>query len=229
MSKINVEVLRYDPENGEEGTHVTYSLDAHENSTIMEALLKIYEENDSTLAFNYGCRVKNCGLCVVNVNGKPRYACTTRIEDNVKISPIAKVPVIKDLVFDRKLFYDFLNKFSPYVVRDKGPETLPEVLIQPYEHIILMSCRECFACVSVCPRYNYRDESFGGPLAFVKLAQLHYDCRDSVDRILQAQNMGIQKCIDCGRCSCISGIPVNRIVIGPFLENLKSREKEQKG
>lgn len=229
MSKVNVKILRYDPENGANNAFVTYSVGAHKNSTIIEALLQIYERYDSTLAFNYGCRVKNCGLCAVNVDGKPHYACVTRIEDNMRISPIEKLPLIKDLVFDRKPFYDFLNKFSPYVVREKGPETLPEVLIQPPEHSILMSCRECFACTSLCPRYDYKDESFGGPLAFVKLAQLHYDCRDSLDRVSQAIKIGIRKCADCGRCACISGIPINKIVIKPFLEISEAGEKEREG
>jgi len=226
VAKIEIKILRYDPDNGKRKKFVTYSIEKNKNSTILEGLLQIYEKNDSTLAFSYGCRVKNCGLCAVNVDGKPRYACVTRIKAGMKISPLDNLPLIRDLVFDRKPFFTFLDRFSPYVVREKDPETLPEIMIQPKEHTVIMGCRECFGCMSSCPRYDYRDESFGGPFAFVKLAQLHYDCRDSLDRPLQAKEMGIPNCIDCERCTCVSGIPINKIVIEPFLENLMTQERK---
>ena len=146
-----------------------------------------------------------------------------RVKDGMKISPLENLPVIKDLIFDRAPFFYFLRKFKPYVIRDKNPETLPEVLIQPPEHTQLMSCRECFACMSSCPKYNWQDESFGGPLGFVKLAQLHYDCRDSMDRVSQAKDMGVLNCIDCNKCVCISGIPIKNIVIQQFLKILGAK------
>ncbi|MDY6864074.1 MAG: 2Fe-2S iron-sulfur cluster-binding protein [Thermodesulfobacteriota bacterium] len=223
MKKIRIKVLRYNPENGVEKEFSTYEVDKDENSTILEGLQQIYERNDSTLAFNYGCRVKNCGLCAVNADGKPYYACITKIKDSMEITPLNNLPLIKDLIFDREQFFNFLKTFKPYVIRDKPPETLPETLIQPPEHAQLMSCRECFACMSSCPEYKWEDESFGGPLGFVKLAQLHYDCRDSQDRVSQARDMGILKCTECKKCVCISGIPINKIVIQPFLETLNAR------
>ncbi len=88
MAKIEIKILRYDPDNGKRKKFVTYSIEKNKNSTILEGLLQIYEKNDSTLAFSYGCRVKNCGLCAVNVDGKPRYACVTRIKAGMKISPL---------------------------------------------------------------------------------------------------------------------------------------------
>jgi succinate dehydrogenase/fumarate reductase iron-sulfur protein len=222
MSKIKIKILRHYPDSGGTQNFEQYSIEINKNSTILEGLLQIYERYDSTLAFSFGCRVKNCGLCAVNANGKPCYACVTRIENGMEISPLNHLPLIRDLVFDREPFFAFLNRFRPYVVRKNAPETLPETMLQPPEHTILMSCRECFACMSSCQQYDHNDGSFGGPLAFVKLAQLHYDCRDSMDRALQAEQMGISKCVDCKKCACISGIPLNRIVIRLFLGLLQN-------
>jgi succinate dehydrogenase/fumarate reductase iron-sulfur protein len=221
MTKINIKILRYNPENGGEKEFFNYEIEKDKKSTVLEGLIQIYERHDSTFAFNYGCRLKNCGLCTVNADGKPCYACITEVKDGLTIAPLESLPLIKDLVFDREPFFNFLKKFKPYVVRDKFPETLPEVLIQPPEHSVLMSCRECFACLSLCPKYDWRDESFGGPFGFVKLAQLHYDSRDFENRVSQAKDMGILNCIDCKKCLCISEIPINRIVIQPFLKALK--------
>jgi succinate dehydrogenase/fumarate reductase iron-sulfur protein len=136
------------------------------------------------------------------------------------ISPLKNLPVIKDLVFDRSHFFALLGKFKPYVVRKRAPECLPEVLKQPGEHTQLMGCRECFGCMSLCPKYDDKNDAFGGPLGFVKLAQLHYDVRDSVDRVLQAKEMGILTCVDCRGCACILGMPIHKVVIKHFLEKL---------
>ncbi|MGE5576917.1 MAG: 2Fe-2S iron-sulfur cluster-binding protein [Syntrophothermus sp.] len=50
-----------------------------EGDTVLTALLYIYENLDSTLAFRHGCRAGRCGLCAVEVNGKPRLACKTPV------------------------------------------------------------------------------------------------------------------------------------------------------
>lgn len=216
LRKIKVEVQRYNP-HAENPTWVdVFEVPVNESSTVLEVLLYIYENLDSSLAFNYNCRAKNCGLCAMNVNGKPRLTCLTKVDGDLKISPLPGLPVVKDLIFDRTPFYLYLQKFKPYVVRDKAPETEPEKIVQPQEHTRLMNCRECFACMSQCPKYGH-DDSFGGPLGFVKLAQLHYDVRDTVDRVSQANDMGIMECKDCLRCFCIAGIPLQKLVIRHFL------------
>jgi len=221
MEKIAVKVLRYDPEGAKKERFEEFEVAVAEKGTVLEILMQIYDTQDSSLAFNHGCRAKNCGLCAVNVNGHPRYACVSEITANAEISPLKRLPLIRDLIFDRLPFFNYLEGFRPYIVREKDPETEPEILVQPPEHARLMSCLECFACLSTCPRYDYQDSSFGGPLGFVKLAQLHYDVRDSLDRVSQAEKMGILSCLDCSGCTCIAGIPLKQIVIKPFLELLR--------
>ena len=220
MEKITVKICRYDPEVRDKDRAAEFEVVVAEKSTVLEILMQIYDTQDSSLAFSHGCRAKNCGLCAVNVNGRPRYACVSEITADAEIAPLSRLPLIRDLVFDRDPFFNYLSGFRPYIVREKEPETEPEILLQPPEHPRLMSCLECFACLSACPRYDHQDESFGGPLGFVKLAQLHYDVRDSLDRVSQARAMGILRCADCSGCTCIAGIPLKQIVIKPFLELL---------
>ncbi len=221
MEEIKVKVLRHDPEGAQKDRFEEFAVTGEEKSTVLEILMKIYDTQDSSLAFNHGCRAKNCGLCAVNVNGRPHYACVSKISANAEISPLQHLPLLRDLVVDRLPFFNYLEAFKPYIVREKEPTVEPETLVQPPEHARLMSCLECFACLSSCPRYDYRDSSFGGPLGFVKLAQLHYDQRDSLDRVSQAREMGILNCVDCSGCTCIAGIPLKQIVIKPFLDLLR--------
>jgi len=102
MEKSIVKIFRHDPEGKVGDTFKEFEVIIKEKSMILEILMQIYDTQDSSLAFNHGCRAKSCGLCVVNVNGHPRYACISQISPNAKISPLNHLPLIKDLVFDRE-------------------------------------------------------------------------------------------------------------------------------
>ena len=220
MKNIQITVSRGE---GQDRTDKTYQLSVEENSTVLEALLTIYDTQDSSLAFSHGCRVSHCGLCVVNVNGKPRYACIQRISDGAHIEPLYDLPVVKDLVLDREYFFDYMSKFTPYVIRETPMGDEPETLKEPPEYSTIISGTECFACLSACPAY---DDNFGGPLGLLKLAQLHNDVRDTLDRVAQTKEMGIENCLSCGHkncVACIAGIPLKKMVIDPLLLLIKEK------
>ncbi len=217
MKEAVLNVFRYDPLKDREPEFKIYTVPMEERSTLLSALIYIHENVDSTLAFRYGCRFKNCGLCGVNVDDRPRLACMTRLKEEMKITPLNNLPVVKDLIVDRSPFFKTLERFKPYVVRDSLPEEEPEVVLFPKEHTELMNCRECMICLSMCEKYSYKAEDFGGPLAFVKLAQLYYDPRDSLDRKKMAKDLGVERCRECRKCYCPIGINISKSVIEPFL------------
>ena len=47
------------------------------------------EEKIDDLSFRYGCRARNCGVCTVDINGKPRLACRARVKEGDTISPLS--------------------------------------------------------------------------------------------------------------------------------------------
>jgi succinate dehydrogenase/fumarate reductase iron-sulfur protein len=213
MREAILNISRYDPSKDNSPVFKEYRVPMENRSTLLSALIYIHENIDSTLAFRYGCRFKNCGLCGLNVNGNPRLACMTRLKEEMEIVPLNNLPIVRDLVIDRKPFFDSLSRFKPYVVRGTEPEKEPEVVIFPKEHTELMNCRECMICLSQCNEYDYRKMDFGGPLAFIKLAQLHYDPRDTLNRKKMAKELGIDKCKDCKKCYCPVGINIFRMAI----------------
>ena len=82
----------------------------------------------------------------------------------------------------------------------------------------LARCTECLACLAGCASFDLEDGSFGGPLSFVKLAQLHFDPRDGQDRRAQARALGVTTCLSCKtKCSCPVGVPIYRTAIEPLL------------
>merc|ERR1712227_555474 len=86
---------------------------------ILDALIKIKDEVDPTLAFRRSCREGICGSCAMNINGKNGLACLTPINTDLKeeteIRPLPGMYVIKDLVVDMTNFYAQHRAVEPYL------------------------------------------------------------------------------------------------------------------
>ena len=217
--KASIKVWRYDPENGGRGALVSYEVPYQEGDTVLQALLNVYELADS-VAFRFGCRFKKCGLCAMEINGRPRLACRTPLKDGMTVRPLRALPAIRDLVVDRDPAFATLLPFQPWPAPGEPPESLPR-LIEPVEHQRLMACNECLGCLSTCPTYHYDDPSCGGPFHFVKLAQMHFHPLDRLDRPAQARALSIERCGGCLKCRCLLGIPIVKMAITPLLEGTR--------
>jgi succinate dehydrogenase/fumarate reductase-like Fe-S protein len=88
------------------------------------------------------------------------------------------------------------------------------LLRTPKQHGRLAACVECLACNSTCPGYDFDGNPLAGPYVLVKLAQLHLDPRNTIDRRKQAQDLGVKACTDCPGCRCIHGIDIRRDALG---------------
>ncbi len=213
---IRISIRRYDPDKGGEPAWVDYDLPAHERTTVLEALMNIYENQDSTLAFRFGCRFDKCGLCAVEVNGKPRMACYTDVKEGMKIGPLAGMPVVRDLVIDRTAFFEALRELELYIP-EQGERSEPQVMQESEAHKKLLSCVECLACNATCPGYDFEKNPLIGPFVFVKLAQLHLDPRNEIDRKQQARDLGLGDCGGCRKCYCIHGINIRKQAVEVLL------------
>lgn len=206
MAKVTIEIWRYDPAHDEGPRPQRFQVPTEKGATVQQALMYIYEELDSTLAFRCGCRYRYCGLCSLEVNGKPGLACLTPLRDGQVLRPLPQLPVLRDLVVDRTWVFDNMRNLQLYIPEMPYAE-VPEQIFEPEEHKQLMQCTECLSCMASCPHYDYRDSSFGGTYTFVKLAQLHFDPRDKTDRVAQARALGIDRCATCRSCKCPLGVP----------------------
>ncbi|MBI4830293.1 MAG: 4Fe-4S dicluster domain-containing protein [Candidatus Lindowbacteria bacterium] len=214
MQNATVFIERYDPAQAK-CVEYAYSLPLVDEATVLQALLYIYENHDSTLAFRYGCRCAKCGECAVDVNGHPRLACITKATLNMRVSPLKNLPLVRDLIVDRAPLDCALEAqrlyVSPIVTEVLGSMQIPEVYRR------LAGCLECYGCVSSCPQFDWRNKEFGGPYVFVRLAQLHLDPRDKEDRRAQAALLGVHRCLNCRECRCVKGIAIRRDAIGTLL------------
>lgn len=68
---------------------------------MLDALVKIKNEQDPSLTFRRSCREGICGSCAMNIDGRNTLACISKVEktaDAVKIYPLPHMYVLKDLV-----------------------------------------------------------------------------------------------------------------------------------
>ena len=217
MDTVTIAIMRFDPNQDKEPWLQRFEVPTENGATVQQALFHIYEHQDSSLAFGYSCRFRNCGLCALEVDDKPRMACLTPLKDGQVLKPLRHLPVQRDLLVDRSWVFDNMRDLQLFVPEPEHQQ-LPERVFESEEHKRLMQCTECLACLATCPYYDYRDSSFGGTYTFVKLGQLHFDSRNQTDRVAQARELGIERCTSCRRCVCIMGVPAWRSATSVLLE-----------
>jgi len=210
---MRISIRRYDPDADAEPRWADYTVPSGDRTTVLEALEYIYENIDPTLAFRFGCRFDSCGLCAVELNGQPRMACLALLKDGIKIAPLSGMPVLRDLVIDRTQFFEALRELQLFIP-EQPDNREPQILEAPTLHARLSGCVECLACNSSCSGYDFDTNPLAGPYVLLKLAQLHLDPRNTIDRRRQAQELGADACSDCHGCHCIHGIDLRRDVLG---------------
>jgi len=197
MTTINgyrIKISRFNPDVDNSPTFKEYVVPHIDRGTFLDALQYIYEEMDSTLLFNYGCRYKVCGKCGIKINGRPSLACDTPLDNGMVLEPLDNFPVIRDLAVDRSGLIEPLKKHNIVI----SPVKEPEVAIQPPEFFQLIKCNECLLCLSNCPVFD-KNVGYAGPFFGVKLAELYYDVRDNKRRLDELNSL-LDKCILCKQC-----------------------------
>ena len=102
-------VYRWDPATGDNPRIDTYEVDLDTcGPMVLDGLMKIKNEMDSTLTFRRSCREGVCGSCAFNIDGTNTLGCIKSIDDirgDVKVYPLPHMPVVKDLVPDLTVPY----------------------------------------------------------------------------------------------------------------------------
>ena len=112
-------VYRYDPDKAANPRLDTYEIDLDDcGPMVLDALIKIKNEVDTTLTFRRSCREGICGSCSMNIDGTNTLACLKPIDEvkgDVKIYPLPHMDVIKDLVPDLSTAYAQLAAVEPWL------------------------------------------------------------------------------------------------------------------
>ena len=177
-------VYRYEPED-EKNPHVdTFEVDMDKcGPMVLDALIKIKDEIDSTVTFRRSCREGVCGSCAMNIDGTNTLACTKPISEvsgDVKIYPLPHMPVVKDLVPDLSIPYAQYASIEPWLKSSTPPPT-KERKQSPQEREKLdglWECILCFCCQTCCPSYWWNGDRYLGPAVLLQSYRWMADSRD---------------------------------------------------
>src|SRR6187402_482770 len=112
-------IYRFDPEADQNPRIDSYTIDLDRcGPMVLDALIKIKNEVDTTLTFRRSCREGICGSCAMNIDGLNTLACLKPIEEvkvDVRINPLPHMPVVKDLVPDLSQVYAQYRSIEPWL------------------------------------------------------------------------------------------------------------------
>jgi succinate dehydrogenase / fumarate reductase iron-sulfur subunit len=178
-------IYRYDPDSGSNPRLDSFEIDLDAcGPMVLDALLKIKNEIDSTLTFRRSCREGICGSCAMNIDGTNTLACLKPIEDikgDAKIYPLPHMPVVKDLIPDLTVPYAQLASIKPWMQTQSPTPPDGERLQSPEEREKLdglWECILCFCCQTSCPSYWWNGEKYLGPSILLQAARWIHDSRD---------------------------------------------------
>ncbi len=190
-------VYRWDPDSGENPRVDTYELDmAKTGPMVLDALITIKNEIDSTLTFRRSCREGICGSCAMNIDGANTLACiksSDEIDGAVRIYPLPHMAVVKDLVPDLSQAYAQLRSVEPWLKSDTLPPPDAERLQSKEERSKLdglWECILCFCCTTSCPSYWWNGDRYLGPAVLLQAYRWIADSRDEAtgDRLDQLED-----------------------------------------
>ena len=178
-------IYRYDPDTGHNPRIDTYTLDLDKTGPmVLDALIRIKNEVDSTLTFRRSCREGICGSCSMNMDGRNGLACTTAIDDikgDVTITPLPHMEVVKDLVPDLTHAYAQYSSIQPWLKTVTPAPSGRERLQSPEDRAKLdglYECILCFCCSTGCPSYWWNSDRFLGPAVLLQAYRWLADSRD---------------------------------------------------
>ena len=180
-----VRIYRYDPDLGENPRIDTYEIDLDAcGPMVLDALIKIKNEMDSTVTFRRSCREGICGSCSMNVDGTNTLACIKPIEDidgDINIYPLPHMQVVKDLVADMSHFYAQYASVEPWLKTDSPASATSERLQSPEDRAKLDGVYECILCAccsASCPSYWWNGDKYLGPAVLLQAYRWLADSRD---------------------------------------------------
>ena len=216
LKKINI--YRWDPDKNKNPTIDTFEIDLDKcGQMVLDALILIKDQIDSSLTFRRSCREGVCGSCSMNIDGRNTLACQKNIKEikgEINIFPLNHLPVIKDLVVDLKHAFNQLEFIEPWLQNNLGKPSSSEQTqsIKNRTKIDgLWECILCFCCTTSCVSYWWNGKKYLGPAALLQAYRWVNDSRDSEKKKRLKyieENSNIHNCHSIMNCanSCPKGL-----------------------
>ena len=175
------------------------------------------------VTYDSNCLEEICGSCTMRINGKARMACSAlvdKLEQPIKLEPLSKFPVVRDLAVDRSVLFENLKAVKAWVPIDgsydlgAGPRQFPQLQEELYP---LSNCISCCICMEVCPQFN-EDTDFVGAAT---IAQVKLFNANPTGKVLKEERLralagdgGVQECGFAQNCveACPKQLPLTEAI-----------------
>jgi succinate dehydrogenase / fumarate reductase, iron-sulfur subunit len=179
------------------GTHeggelIGFETEVRPGMVVLDAIHKIQAEQANDLAVRWNCKAGKCGSCSMEINGKPKLSCMTRMNEyepgeTLTLTPLKTFPVIRDLVTDVSWNYKQNTKIKPVKLHPDAKTEKGYVMYQKDVDRVqeFRKCIECYLCQNVCHilRDHDKKDAFVGPRFMIRVASLEMHPLDTEDRI----------------------------------------------
>ena len=201
MAKRTFRIWRGNKDGGE---FQTYTEEVSTGMVVLDVLHRIQAHQAEDMAIRWNCKAGKCGSCSVEINGKPRLSCMTRMnvfaeDETITVQPLKAFPVIKDLVTDVSWNYKQNKRIKPLQPKQRDADGNHRMYQQDVDRVQeFRKCIECYLCQDVCHVLRDREgqDNFVGPRFMIRLASLEMHPLDSDDRIPE-----IKKEFGSGMCN----------------------------
>jgi succinate dehydrogenase / fumarate reductase iron-sulfur subunit len=184
------------------------------------------------VSYDSNCLEEVCGSCAMLINGKARMACSAvvdQLEQPIRIEPLSKFPVVRDLTVDRQFMFESLKRVKAWIPIDgtyglgEGPRVAPEVQEVAYP---LSRCISCGSCLEVCPQVNEGNKFIGAAIiSQVRLFNMHptgaMHAKERIEALMGEG--GIEECANAQNCvhACPKDIPLTESIAAMNRETWK--------
>jgi succinate dehydrogenase / fumarate reductase iron-sulfur subunit len=173
------------------GGFADYEVEVEPGMVVLDVLHRIQARQANDLSIRWNCKAGKCGSCSMEINGRPRLACMTRMNlyrpgETIVVQPLKTFPVVRDLVTDVSWNFAQNRRIPPFRPRPRDADGQYRMRQEDVDRVQeFRKCIECFLCQDVCHvlRDHDRREAFVGPRFMIRLASLEMHPLDTADRI----------------------------------------------
>ena len=174
-----------------------FTVEVNEGEVVLDIIHRLQQTQTPDLAVRWNCKAGKCESCSMEINGRPKLMCMTRMStfdptEAITVTPLRTFPVIRDLVTDVSFNYEKAREI---------PSFTPPKDLQPGEYRMMQEdvnrsqefrkCIECFLCQNTCHVVRDHEENkkaFAGPRYLMRQTELDMHPLDTLDRrAVQAQ------------------------------------------
>ncbi len=213
--KLTFKTFRFNAETDFLPYFKTYEMEVGKDELVLDILNRIKWEFDGSFSYRRSCRHGICGSCSIKVNGKPVLSCKQNVwelveifeTDTLLLEPQSRKRVVKDMIIDKKDFWQKHAELKPYLVAEIDEHPKEEIKVSPHEAEQLLEadyCIQCGNCYYACPVVEV-NENYFGPAQFAKAYRFNADVRDNAkrERLEKVREMGpgVWDCVKCFECA----------------------------